>query len=71
MEKNMGFGLILGLWAVLKTVQPKLLLATFEGNIFIFLWAIKKKCIFRSKQLHRINRFKLIQGISQASQTLA
>ena len=35
MEKNMGFGLALGLWAVLKTVQPKLSLATFEGSFFL------------------------------------
>ena len=48
MEKNMGFGLVLGLWAVLKTAQPKLLLATFEDNFLCFYG--KKKIVLKILQ---------------------
>ena len=67
MEKNMGFGLALGLWAVLKTVQPKLSLATFEGSFFLCFYgqflnivvSTLKNCIHKflhgylSKKFHK------------------
>ena len=34
MEQNVRFGLVLGQLAVLKTAQPNLLLATFEGIFY-------------------------------------
>ena len=38
-ETYLRFWLILGWLTVLKTAQPNLILATFEGSFFIFLWA--------------------------------
>ena len=34
LEQNLRFGLVLGLLAVMKTAQPKQLLATFKGSFF-------------------------------------
>jgi hypothetical protein len=41
MEHNLRFGLVLGQLAVLKTAEPNLLSATFEGIFKILL----KSCI--------------------------
>ena len=39
--KNLRFTLVFCWLAVLKTAQPNLLLATFEGSFFIVVFALK------------------------------
>ena len=50
-----GFGLVFGRLAILKTAQPKLLLAIFEGRFFYG----QKYSSVRSKKLHEVNLRKL------------
>ena len=47
-----GFGLVLGRLAVLKTAEPKLLLATFESNFLMFLWAIQFQLCLALLEIH-------------------
>ena len=59
MKQNVRFGLVLGQLVVLKTAQPNLLLATFEGSFVMFfgqkiIYLKKKYCSVRTKKLHRI-----------------